>query len=212
MTPFFGKTSYKTTAINFLLNYIYGKVFPIPNKTLLNLIPFNTGMENALFYARCNCLNVDDKGRLMINANISNISHSVLQANSTSAVKSNPYAPSNARPAESPSSIVTISPQAQLASIGSRYDVTNMSSKEMESMAGELKDSGQINFTEYLSLTLVITPPEGSHDTNAKINYLDQFKNQLEFSKLDTVNQNGHTQMLEKLTSLLQNLQDYNVS
>jgi hypothetical protein len=107
---------------------------------------------------------------------------------------------------------VTISPQAQLASIGSRYDVTNMSSKEMESMAGELKDSGQINFTEYLSLTLVITPPEGTHDTNAKINYLDQFKNQLEFSKLDTVNQNSHTQMLEKLTSLLQNLQDYNVS
>jgi len=148
----------------------------------------------------------------MINTNVSNINHSVLQTSSSQSVKTNPYASSNTRPAESPSSIVTISPEAQLASIGSRYDVTNMSSKEMESMAGELKDSGQINFTEYLSLTLVITPPGGTHDTSAKINYLDQFKNQLEFSRLDTANKNGHTQMLEKLTSLLQNLQDYNVS
>jgi len=148
----------------------------------------------------------------MINTNISNINHSILQTNSSLSVKTNPYAPSNARSAESASSTVTISPQAQLANIGSRYDVTNMSSKEMESMAGELKDSGQINFTEYLSLTLVIIPPEGTHDTNAKMNYLDQFKNQLEFSKLDAVNKNGHTQMLEKLTSLLQNLKNYNVS
>jgi len=108
MTPFFGKTSYKTTAINFLLNSVYGKVFPISNKTLLNLIPFNTGMENALFYTRCNCLNIDDKGKLMINTNISNINQSVLQASSSQSVKNTPYSSSSARPNESPSSIVTI--------------------------------------------------------------------------------------------------------
>jgi len=176
MTPFFGKTSYKTTAINFLLNSVYGKVLPISNKTLLNLIPFNTGMESALFYTRCNCLNVDDKGKLMINTNISNINQSVLQASSSQSVKNPPYSSSSARPNESPSSIVTISPQAKLANIGSKYDVTNISPNEVKSMATELYENNLISEKDSL---LMYVPLSIDENPDQKSNYLDAMKKDL---------------------------------
>ncbi len=107
---------------------------------------------------------------------------------------------------QSPSSVVTISSQAQLANIGSKYDVTNMSSREMETMAGELKNNGLINSKDYLNLTFVLTPPGATHNENAKVNYLQQFEDRLELSKRDSVNKNGHSQMLETLTNLLQSI------
>jgi hypothetical protein len=112
----------------------------------------------------------------MINTNISNINHTILQASSSQPVKANPYASSSARPAESASSVVTISPQAQLANIGSRYDVTNISPNEVKSMATELYENNLISEKDSL---LMYVPLSIDENPDQKSNYLDAMQKDL---------------------------------
>ncbi|NOQ77101.1 MAG: hypothetical protein GQ475_04820 [Methylococcaceae bacterium] len=141
----------------------------------------------------------------MINANISNINHSILQASSSQSVKTNPYASSNARPAESPSSIVTISPQAQLANIGSKYDVTNISQNEMGGMVSELVDNELISSTDSLYL---MAPRSMNLDPEVKFDLLASTRKTLAFAKKqgtsaeDIKNSERVVDILEKLQEL----------
>ena len=77
----------------------------------------------------------------------------------------------------------TISPQAQLASIGSRYDVTDMSEKEMGEMSHSLFDSGLIGSLEFavMSFPLDKMREDIGIDVNPseKLNFLEQYKNSL---------------------------------
>jgi hypothetical protein len=158
-----------------------------------------------MLYTRYNCLNVDDKGKLMINTNISNINHSVLQANSSSAVKNNPYAPSSARPVESPSSVVTISPEAKLADIGSRYDVTNISQNEMGVMVSGLVDNELISSIDGLYLMAprsMNLDPEVKHDLLASTRKTLAFAKEQGTSAEDIKNRERVVNILEKLQEL----------
>jgi len=123
----------------------------------------------------------------MINTNISNINHSILQASSSPSVKNNPYSSSNARPAESPSSITTISPQAQLANIGSKFDVSNMTEKEMGLMSKQLFDSGLIGSLEFAVMSFPLGEMRENMglntDVSEKIDYLHQYTVGLDMAK-----------------------------
>jgi len=117
----------------------------------------------------------------MINTNISSINHSVLNSGSSQSIKTNPYASSaNARPVESPSSIVTISPQAQLANIGSKYDVTNISHNEMGGMVSGLLDNKLISSTDGLYL---MAPRSMNVDPEVKFDLLASTSKALTFAK-----------------------------
>jgi hypothetical protein len=140
----------------------------------------------------------------MINANISNINHSVLQASSSPSVKTNPYAPSSARPAESPSSVVTISPEAKLADIGSRYDLTNISQNEMGGMVSGLLDNKLISSTDGLYL---MAPRSMNVDPEVKFDLLASTRKALAFAK-----ENGASaediKNRERAVDILKNLQE----
>ena len=77
--------------------------------------------------------------------------------------------------------MVSLSPKAQLTNLGDKYDVTHLSSKEMKSLATDLRGQGLINEKEYMDLTFVFVPPGGTYDENAPINYLKQYQAQTEF-------------------------------
>ena len=116
----------------------------------------------------------------MINTNISNINHTLLQASSSQPVKANPYASSSARPSESPSSVVTISPEAKLADIGSRYDVTNISINEMGGMVSKLVDNELISSTDGLYL---MAPRSMNANPEVKSDLLASTRKALAFDK-----------------------------
>jgi len=141
----------------------------------------------------------------MINTNVSNINHSVLQASSSQSVKTNPYASANTRPAESASSIVTISPEAKLADIGSRYDVTNISQNEMGVMVSELVDNELISSTDSLYLMAprsMNLDPEVKHDLLASTHKTLAFAKEQGTSAEDIKNIERAVNILEKLQEL----------
>ena len=121
----------------------------------------------------------------MINTNTSSISNSALRpASASQSIKNNPYAASSsARPAESPSSVVTISPEAKLAGIGAKYDVTNMTEKEMGGMSQSLFDSGLVGSLEFAVMSFPLDQMRGdigiTTNPSGKINYQEQYKNAL---------------------------------
>jgi len=107
-----------------------------------------------------------------------------LNSGSSQSIKTNPYASSaNARPVESPASVTTISPEAQLANIGSRYDATNMTEKEMGEMAKSLFDAGLISSGEAAVMSFPMDHLRKSLgiavDESKKINYVEQYKSSL---------------------------------
>jgi hypothetical protein len=141
----------------------------------------------------------------MINANISNINHNVLQVSSLQPVKTNPYASSNARPAdESPSSVVTISPEAKLADIGSRYDVTNISQNEMGEMVSELVDNKLISSTDGLYL---MAPRSMNLDPEVKFDLLASTRKSLAFAKEQGTSAED-IKNIERAVDILENLQE----
>lgn len=99
------------------------------------------------------------------------------------------------------SSNVSFSKEALMKSLGSRFDVTNMTSMDMKAMATELKDNHLISEWEYADMTSVIKPITGSYDPNTTINFESQYAAQIEFSKQYSTPQD--TRMLEKLHGLL---------
>jgi len=141
----------------------------------------------------------------MINTYVSNISQSVLQANSSQSVINNPYSSSSARPNESPSSIVTISPEAKLADIGSRYDVTNISQNELGGMVSELGDNDLISSTDSL---YIMAPRSMNLDPEVKFDLLASTRKSLAFAKEqgtsaeDIKNRERAVDILEKLQEL----------
>jgi len=108
----------------------------------------------------------------MINTNSGiNNSVGVMHPGSSQLIKTNPYAElSSSRADESPSSVVTISPEAKLANIAARYDVTNISPNEVKEMAKELYDNNLISEKEAL---LLYIPSSIDENPNQKYNYLD---------------------------------------
>ena len=124
----------------------------------------------------------------MISTNISSINRSVLNSGSTQSIKSNSYASSaNGQPVESPSSVTTISPEAQLANIGSRYDVTNMTEKEMGEMSKSLFDAGLISSGEAAVMSFPLDQMRKNLgivvDESKKINYVEQYKSSLAMAR-----------------------------
>ena len=141
----------------------------------------------------------------MINTYVSNISQSVLQANSSQSVINNPYSSSSARPNESPSSIVTISPEAKLADIGSRYDVTNISQNELGGMVSELGDNDLISSTDSLYIMAprsMNLDPEVKHDLLASTRKILAFAKEQGTSAEDIKNIERAVDILEKLQEL----------
>jgi len=141
----------------------------------------------------------------MINTYVSNISQSVLQANSSQSVKNNPYSSSSARPNESPSSIVTISPEAKLADIGSRYDVTNISQNELGGMVSELGDNDLISSTDSLYIMAprsMNLDPEVKHDLLASTRKSLAFAKEQGTSAEDIKNRERVVDILEELQEL----------
>jgi len=145
------------------------------------------------------------KGKSMINTYVSNISQSVLQANSSQSVINNPYSSSSARPNESPSSIVTISPEAKLADIGSRYDVTNISQNELGGMVSELGDNDLISSTDSLYIMAprsMNLDPEVKHDLLASTRKSLAFAKEQGTSAEDIKNRERVVDILEELQEL----------
>ena len=141
----------------------------------------------------------------MINTYVSNISQSVLQANSSQSVINNPYSSSSARPNESPSSIVTISPEAKLADIGSRYDVTNISQNELGGMVSELGDNDLISSTDSLYIMAprsMNLDPEVKHDLLASTRKSLAFAKEQGTSAEDIKNRERVVDILEELQEL----------
>ena len=141
----------------------------------------------------------------MINTNISSISNSALRPDSASqSIKNNPYAASSARPAEAPSSIVTISPEAKLADIGSRYDVTNLSQNELGEMVSELLDNKSISSIDGLHL---MAPRSMNLDPDVKFDLLASTRKALAFSKEHGDSVEGIKNQ-ERVADILKNLQE----
>lgn len=130
----------------------------------------------------------------MINTNISNINHRVMHSGSAQSIKTAPYpAFTNTQSVESPSSITTISPQAQLANIRSRYDVTNMTEKDMGEMSKSLFDAGLIGSLEFAVMSFPFDKVRENLgievDPAKKINYVEQYKNSLAMASQNNASQ-----------------------
>lgn len=106
----------------------------------------------------------------MINANISNTIHNVLNSSSSQVIKANPYTAATTRSIDSPSSVVKISPEAQWANIASKYDVSNLSPNEVKVIAKELFDNNLISEKESL---LMYLPSSIDENPNQKYDYLE---------------------------------------
>jgi len=115
----------------------------------------------------------------MINTNLSNINHSAFHPVTHQSSKTNPYA-SNSGSVETPSSIVTISPEAHWANIAEKYDVTNISPNEVRAMGKELYDKKLISEKEAL---LIWIPLSMDESPNQKSNYLEAMYNDLNAAK-----------------------------
>jgi len=100
---------------------------------------------------------------------------------------------------------VKLSSQGQVQDLAQRFDVTNMSDRQMKQFAGELKERGLINEWEFADMTTVLKPIGGSYNPDAPKNFLSQYKAQTEFSRVHSTAQD--TKMLEHLSGLLSSMQ-----
>lgn len=124
----------------------------------------------------------------MVNTNIPNINYSVLRSTISQSTKPNPNASSaNAQLIASPFSVTTISPEAQLANIGSKHNATNMTEEEMGKMSKELFDAGLIGSTEFAVMSFPFDQMRKNIgivvDESKKINYVEQYKNSLAMAR-----------------------------
>jgi hypothetical protein len=102
---------------------------------------------------------------------------------------------------ESSSFEVSLNSKSREIRFSKKYDVTNMSDRQMKEMAMELKDNNLISEWEYASMTLVIKPIGGNYDPELPKNFLSQYQSQTEFAK--AYSSVDDTKMLEHLTNLL---------
>ena len=114
--------------------------------------------------------------------------------------------PTTTQAGNSDSSVVSISPRAQIGNLGSKYDVTNISDNDRVKLANELKDRGLISGAEFADLTILIKPPGGSYDPNVPRNALEQFQVQLAQSQVSA--NNDDTKQISRITDLLQVLKE----
>lgn len=63
-----------------------------------------------------------------------------------------------------------------------KFNVKDMSNKEVGLLSLELKNRGLISPFEASNLTIVIFPPGGEYNPNARVNLLSQVQNELQFS------------------------------
>lgn len=152
----------------------------------------------------------------MINTNISNINHSALQANSPQPIKTNLHSP----PLISKNSdTVEISEKGKSISsakgIMSRYDINNISPREMSNMSLELHLEGVISFEEH---ALMSFQPELNQEQYNKItgnhanpdisrDFIDEWENKLETQKKSGAPQE-FIKKAEDILALLKNLND----
>jgi len=118
----------------------------------------------------------------LLNINQSSLQSSSLQSSSLQRIKPNPYAESSTRSTVSPSSVLTISPEAKLADIGSRYDVTNISKDKMGEMTAELLNNKLISSKDALGL-MEPEPSSLNVEPDVKFDLLSSRRNALIFAK-----------------------------
>jgi len=152
----------------------------------------------------------------MINTNISNINHSILQANSSQSIKTNLYpSPLISKNGDT----VEISEKGKSLSsakdIMSSYDVNNISPRKMSSMSLELHLEGVVSFEEH---ALMSFQPELNQEQYNKVtgnhanpdisrDFMVEWENRLKTQKQSGAPQE-FIKKTENIVALLKNLND----
>jgi hypothetical protein len=102
------------------------------------------------------------------------------------------------------STSVSLSSSQTLAQLKEKYNVTDMSNRDLAFFSQELAKNGLISEFEAASLSLVIIPPGSTYNPNARVNIFQQVQNQLEFSK--QYNSAEETQSLSHVLDVLKAL------
>jgi hypothetical protein len=118
--------------------------------------------------------------------------------------------PSNGLPltsqrAQHVSTSVQLSSSQTLAKLKEKFDVTDISNKDLASLSHDLAKNGFISEFEAVNLSIVIIPPGSTYNPDARVNIFKQVQNQLEFSK--QYNPLAETQSLSHVLDVLRALQ-----
>ena len=99
-------------------------------------------------------------------------------------------------------SVTLTSPQI-LTDLRAKFDVTNISNKDVAALSLNLKNNGLIGAFEAANLSIPIVPIGGTFDPDARVNLVNQVQNQLEFSR-----QSGSATQTQSLSDVLNVLRD----
>ena len=101
------------------------------------------------------------------------------------------------------STSVTLTSTQVIADLRTKFDVTNISNKDVAALSLDLKNNGLISAFDAASLSIVIVPIGGTFDPDASVDLVKQVQNQLESSK-----QFGSAQQTQSLTDVLSVLRE----
>jgi hypothetical protein len=137
---------------------------------------------------------------------------SALGSNSVSLIPTKPNQPSGKFSVESlsvpqsapkDSTSVTLTAPQTITDLRAKFNVTNISNKEVAALSLNLKNNGLISAFEAANLSIPIVPIGGTFDPDARVNLVKQVQNQLEFSR-----QSGSAAQTQSLTDVLSVLRD----
>ena len=101
-------------------------------------------------------------------------------------------------PVQQASASVTLSSTRTLASLKEKFDVTDISNKDLASLSRDLANNGLITDFEAVNLSIVIVPPGSTYNPDARVNIVKQVQNQFELS-----NQIGSAEQTQSLSHVL---------